>query len=300
MPQRTVRFYLLTDEHRQVLPNDLDFDAVLDAVEALPDPDAYVQLERIEVLGSTHRPAGAGAKAQVPLLSLDRITRDVRLRIERRRNYRPLALAADETLAEPTFYSILPRNVLAVMRNSGEAPGPASLRDYLNELELLDPPVGVLPLADVNAVRRLNEVDRLTKVDIAVGPDVAATLLYGSPTIAEAVRTVRQRAGRVKIELIISMTKASAAESETLLGEINALERSGALGEVERAKISYRRLEDGVADTYDFLNEAVAQAVEVDLEDANDVPTELSSSQAIARAYNEQYDDIMSALNAIT
>src|SRR4051812_29633096 len=119
--QRTVRFFEITTEQGLRLPGDLPFSDILDAVNDLTEEDAYIGVGSMEVLGSVYRPY-TGARPAVPLLALDRITRDPRIRIERRRNYRPLQLLEDETLAEPTFFSLFPRNVLAILRNSGSAP----------------------------------------------------------------------------------------------------------------------------------------------------------------------------------
>lgn len=299
MAERTVRFYELVGEGRERLPNQLDFDGLREAVRDLPDEEAYVQVARMELLGSVYKPPrGAGRMPAVPLISLDRITRDVRLRIERRRNYRPLALAKDETLAEPTFYSLFDNNVLGVMRNSGSAPGPASFRDYVNQLALFDSDIEIAPLADPNILRALTDVEVLTRFDFAVGADVTADAFGQSELVAGAIRHVREELGSVAIEVTIKMSPSQATTSEKALQEVRGFVNSDAMALVDKASIGYRRLEDGRADTYDFLNEAVAQAVDVVLNDDTSQPTEPSASEALAEAYNELYDDIKSALKA--
>lgn len=299
-PQRTVRFYEVVGEVRQRLPNQLDFDGLSETVRDLPDDQAYVKVGRsMELLGSAYKPPrGAGRKPAVPIMSLDRITRDVRLRIERRRNYRPLALAKDETLAEPTFYSLFDNNVLGVMRNSGSAPGPASFRDYVNKLALFDSDIEIAPLADPNFVRALTDVEILTKFDFAVGADVTADAFRQSSLVAGAIRHVREELGSVAVEVSVKLSPTQGTTSERALAQVREVVSSDAMAFFEKASIGYRRLEDGRAETYDFLNEAVAQAVDVTLNSDTSQPTEPSAAEALAEAYNELYDDIKSALKS--
>lgn len=300
MAERTVRFYEIVSEDQQRLPNQLDFDGLRELVRDVPDDEAYVRVARhMELLGSQYKPPrGAGARAAVPLIALDRITRDVRLRIERRRNYRPLTLGKDETLAEPTFYSIFDRNVLGVMRNSGSAPGPASFRDYVNKLNFFDEDIGIAPLADPNIVRALSDVEVLTKFEFAVGADVTADIFGQSDFVAGAIRHVREELGNVAIEVSVKLSPTQSGASEKALDQVRSFVQSDAMAFVDKASIGYRSIEDGRADTYNFLNEAVALPVEVVLNDDTSQPTEPSAAEAMAEGYNELYDDIQSALKS--
>ena len=125
MTQRIIRFYRIVSEEKLPFPNAFPFEDLQDVVSGLPDDEAYIQLNRMELLGSSWKPGrGAGARPRAPLLAIDRITRDPQLRIERQRNYRPLVLGSGENLADPSFYAMFTDNVLAVMRASGLAPGP--------------------------------------------------------------------------------------------------------------------------------------------------------------------------------
>jgi hypothetical protein len=297
--ERTVRFYELVSDDKQRLPNQLDFGGLRELVRDVPDDEAYVQISRMELLGSIYAPPrGAGRRPTVPLIALDRITRDVRLRIERRRNYRPLTLAQDETLAEPTFYSIFDKNVLGVMRNSGSAPGPASFRDYVNKLNFFDEDIGIAPLSDPNIIRALTDVEVLTKFEFAVGADVTADVFGQSQLVAGAIRHVREELGNVAIEVSVKLSPTQSGASEKTLDQVRGFTQSDAMAFVDKASISYRRLEDGRADTYDFLNEAVALPVEVVLNEDTSQPTEPSAAEAMALAYNDLYDDIRSALKS--
>ncbi|MCZ2837185.1 hypothetical protein [Modestobacter sp. VKM Ac-2985] len=297
--QRTVRFFEITGPNLERLPKDLPFEPMLDAVNDVDDDNAYVQLgNSMELLGSVYRPT-PGANPVVPLLALDRITRDVRLRIERRRNYRPLQLLEDETLAEPSFFSIFPRNVLAILRNSGSAPGVASFRDYINKLDILDGEIGITPLVDKNALRALQDVDTLTRLTVAVGADADPDDFEGSPMVRSVLRDARQRLGAVAFEFTVKLSpKGQHDASEAAIEEIRQLASNPeSLLSATKAQIAYRRIENGRAATYDFVNEAVTQAADVELEAETAQPTERSASEAIAKAYNtDKYDDILSAL----
>ncbi|SFU10122.1 hypothetical protein SAMN05660657_05687 [Geodermatophilus amargosae] len=299
MTERTVRFFEITDVHGHRLPADLPFEAIRNAVNDVAEDKAYVSVgNTMEVLGSTYEAPTSGPRPTVPLITLDRITRDVRLRIERRRNYRPLVLGQDETWAEPTFFSLFPRNVLAVLRNSGSAPGVASFRDYINHLEILDGAIGVTPLADRNAVRAIADVDTLTKLTVAIGADVSPDDFDGTPLIADVLRQARTRLGAVGFEFTVKLaTQGQAEASDIAVDELRQLVEGNGLAHVTKAQMTYRRLEDHRADTYNFIQEAVTTGVVVELVDQTVQPTLRSASEATAKAYNEdKYDDIQSAL----
>jgi hypothetical protein len=299
MTDRLVRFYEIVNENGERFPNTLPFEDLQRAVQDLPDEDAYVSVSRMELLGSSYI-VGAGARPGVSLFMLDRITRDVRLRIERRRNYRPLVLDPEETLAEPTFYSIFDRNVLAVMRNSGSAPGPASFRDYINNLKLTgEVGINVVPLVDRNALRAIGDIGTLTRLNIRVGPDATSDLFGQSRTIAGAIRYFRENFGSVGIEVGIRIAPKGQSEiSELTVSEVQGLLSSNAFGHMDKAEIAYRSIENGRAQTHDFIQESVATSVSVELSDQTSQPTELSVSQAIAEAYDDLNEDILSTLNA--
>lgn len=246
MVKRTVRFFEVLNKAKSRHPNQLPFDDLVAAVRDLPDEAAYVSAPRMELLGSTFLPPSRpGARPMVPFIALDRITRDIRMRIERRRHYRPLVLGDDETLAEPTFYSIFNRNVLAVMRNSGAAPGSASFRDYLNKLDLISGGVEVVPLADRNVLRALRDVDTLTKLDVAVGPTVTADIFDQTSLIHGVLRHFRQQLGTVGIEVAVRISpKGQHEASDAALSEMMSIATSDALGFVDKAAINYRSLEE--------------------------------------------------------
>lgn len=299
MAQRTVRFYEILNAAKERFPNQIDFSTILDTIGSLGDNDAYVDTKTMELLGSTYNPGRGGAKSAVELMMLDRITRDVRLRIERQRNYRPLILNPDETLAEPTFYSIFDNNVLGIMRNSGSAPGAASLREYFNKLQLIGDGIELAPLVDRNALRALSEVQTLTKFTLAVGPDVVADIFGEGNSITRILRIMREQVGNIGVELSLKIApKGQEEEAAIALRDVEAIATSNAIGFVDKAEIKYRRIEDGRAATFDLLQEAVAHAIDVDLEDQTQQPTMLSVAQGMAEAYDELYDEIRSALDA--
>ncbi|MBN9099349.1 MAG: hypothetical protein J0I49_14730 [Pseudonocardia sp.] len=297
MAKLIVRFYEILDKNGQQFP-DLDIERLLDTVAAIPNEDAYVKLAKMELLGSTHAPQGAGRAPQCPMIVLDRITREVRMRIENQREYRPLELGDGDTIAEPTHVGMFPRNVVGILRQSGQAPGPASFREFLNASDLLEEEVTVVPLADRNAVRALSNVGRLTKLNIQLDSESATNVLGPSRFLNDAFELFRHNLGRVDVEIIVKMSHKGPAEtSDRLLEEIRALQESGALASTEKAEITYRRLEDGRSDSYDFLTEAVAQSVDVEVDEDRLGPSNPRASESIMDAYEKQYEDIMSALN---
>lgn len=297
MPKLNVRFYELLTKDENQFP-DIDIDSLLDAVAAIPDKDAYVKLARMELLGSTHAPQGAGRAPQAPLIVLDRITREVRMRIESGRQYRALSLEKGDTIAEPTHIGLFPRNVVGIMRQTGQSPGPASFRDFLNEAGLFDDGLTIRPLVDGNALRALSNVEKITKVNLELDADTAAAVGGPAKFVADALSILRNNLPGVSVELALKFSpKGPDESSEAALGAVRALHEGNAFGSAQRASIAFRRLEDHRADSFDFLTEAVAQAVEVDTDDERGGPNNARASEAIMEAYNDQYDDILSALN---
>lgn len=298
MAERRVRFYEVLNEREERMTSPLPFDDLQQYVVDLSDDDAYVELDRMLVLGAAFNPGRGGPRPAVPLLTLDKITRQPGLRIERQRRFRPLALLDDESLAEPCFYALWPGNVLGVMRNSGGAPGVASFRDYVNKLGIFDENINVAPLADINALRAFMRVERLARVDLEVGPDAALSMLDDAPTIRGAVQAVRRNLGRVSVEVFIKVQAAEHEGSERLLSEMRALNQSGALAGLDEASMAFKDLDTGRMATYDFIDEAVAHSATVVLDETTNQPTEQSAAEALAEAYDKTYDDIQSSLSS--
>jgi hypothetical protein len=78
--------------------------------------------------------------------------------------------------------------------------------------------------------------------------------------------------------------------------ELSDIVTSDALGYFDKAAIRYRRLEDGKADTHDFLQEAITMAASVERDSNTGQPAEPSVAEAMAAAYDQRYDDIRAAL----
>jgi hypothetical protein len=296
--QQIIRFYRIVNQDQLPFPNAFPFEDLQDAIGGLDDEHAYVKLNQMELLGSSWRPGfGVGARRRVPLIALDRITRNPQLRIERRRHYRPLVLSEGENLADPTFYAVFDSDVIGVLRTSNRSPGPASFRDYVNQLETVKPPMAIVPLVDANAVRALSEVGTLTKFTVRVLPDASEEMFGGSQMIYDAIRSARRNLGGVTVEITVKIApKGQAEAAEEARREIANLVTTEALGHIDKAMIRYRRLDDGRADTHDFLQEVITQAVVVEVDTATGQPTESSVAGAMADAYDSLYDEIRSAL----
>jgi len=295
-----IRFYRIVNEDQLPFPNAFPFEDLQDAINSLDDERAYVQLNQMELLGSSWRPAfGTGARRRVPLVALDRITRNPQLRIERRRHYRPLILGDGENLADPTFYSVFADDVMGVLRTSNRSPGPASFRDYVNHQEIVEPPIAIVPLVDGDAVRALGEVGTLTKFTVRVLPDASEEVFRGSRMIYDAIRSARRDLGGVTVEITVKIAaKGQAEAAEEARRQITNIVTTEALGHIDKATIRFRRLEDGKADIHDFLQEVITEAVVVEVDTETGQPAEASVADAMATAYDSLYDDIHSALRA--
>ncbi|UOW02984.1 hypothetical protein MU580_11970 [Clavibacter michiganensis subsp. michiganensis] len=301
MAQRTVRFYQIVNQERERFPDNLVFDALRGAVRGLPDERAYVTLDSMEVLGSAiDAPDGVGAGAQADLIVLDKITRDVRLRIERRRASRPLVLEDDETLAEPTFYSIFDDNVLAVMRNSGSAPSQASFRDYINDRDLLSTKIQVVPLVDRDAMRALLQVDEVKRVMFAVGHDAALDALPADSSVRATKRFIDQQFGHVGFEIHIKAAPATSEEAtEALREELLDASQAERIESFDKLEMTYKSLETGRTASFDFISEAIVTQTDVELVAETAQPTEVSAAQEMWSAYQRVLDDIRAALHRV-
>lgn len=233
-----------------------------------------------------------------PCWVLDRITREVRIRIENDRKYRPLELGEGDTLAEPTHYAFFPDNVVGIMRANGNSPGPASLRDYLNTALEMSEDLSIRALADRNMVRALTDVGTITKFDVALGPDAKPSDFGGEQTLLGSVlQRVRSRVGGVEVELIVKVRASDPTDTpDIVLSDLRDAVTGDGAQAITRASMNYRRLEDGKADSFDFLNQAVAQETDVDIEDGTNGPTDASASEGLAQAYDDLYDDIKSSI----
>lgn len=299
--EKTVQFYRIVNEDQQPFSKAFPFEDLQDAIDDLEDDQAYVKLNRMELLGSSWKPRmGFGSQRQVSLIALDRITRNPQLRIERQRQYRPLVLGDSENLADPTFYSVFDDSVIGILRISSEAPGPQSLRDYVNHLKIIDPSIAIAPLVDRNALRTLGEVRTLTKFTVRVLPDASEDTFRNSGMIFDAIRSARRNFGGVGVEVSVKIRPTGQNEAaEEAHRQITNVVTTQALAHIDKAQITYRRLEDGKAVTHDFLNELITQSVIVEVDTETGQPAEASVSEAMATAYDALYDDIRSAFHTL-
>lgn len=297
MAQLTVRFFEILSKDEQQFP-DIDVDGLLDAVANMPDQDAYVQLARMELLGSTYAENQGGRAPQCSMIILDRITRYVQMRIENRREYRPLELGENDTIAEPTHIGLFARNVLGIMRGSGQAPSPACVRDFLNTARLLDEEITVKPLVDANALRALSDVGKLTKLSLELDPETVAQVTGAPGFLTEAFGLFGRELPGASASIVLKFWRSGPDENaDRALQAVQTLYDQNALETAHRAQIGYRRLEDGRAAAYDFLSEYVCHGVEVEMDEERGGPNPARASEAIRDAYERKHDDILSALN---
>lgn len=299
MPLRTVRFYVIVDHAHHKFLKPFPFAQVQTAIKRLSNADAYVLLDSMEVLGSAFKLTKSTSTGAVPVIALDKITRHPGLRIERNRHFRPLALSANDKLAEPTFYSVLDNNVLAVMRNSGGAPTSASFRDYINKVKLMgNQRIDIIPLLDGERLRAFGEVEKVTKFTFAVASEVSDSVFIKSRGIHSIIRQVRKDIGQIEIEIAMKVKpKGTKQASEALRREIKVLvDTPNELNLLTKAEMVYRRTTDGRATTYDFLEEVLTTQTEIVLEENTNQPTELAAAQGISNAYNSMIDEINLAM----
>lgn len=262
------------------------FTYVGNSINALPEIDAYVELQSMEVLGNFYIPA-TGIGNQVPIITLDKITRDPQIRIENHRVMRPFVLAGDENLAEPTFYSFFPNNVLAVMRNGQASPTTSSIRDYVNHLQLRGvPEIDVIPLVDRERLATFADMAKVKKFTFAVGSQVNASVFNDSISIKKIIADVRQNLGFVEIEMTIKASDGSENQTsenvKSLIGGL--LNNSEAMDSLGKAQVSYVSEESGTTQVFDFLSEMIVMQIELETDDRR-----LPSIEAVAKEMKHSY-----------
>ncbi len=186
MAQRSVQFFHLVDEDGYDFPNELPTERILEYVEDLSDEQAYwySRTARMELLGDVY---WTSDRDKTPMLILNRISRDVRLRLERQRTFRDFRLDEGETLADPAFVAFFRRNVVGIMR-SGAAPGAARLAEYVNKVVPFPKPVRVDPLRMPDTVQQLQqESELITAFEFRMPGSVGQVERSGTPPFVRDV-----------------------------------------------------------------------------------------------------------------
>lgn len=302
MALRTVRFFQIVDQDFKRFEGQFPASAAREAIRNLTDELAYMHLsENIEVVGSA---VDADLRAQpqrAHMIVLDRITREPHLRIERQRVSRPLILGEGENLAEPTFFAIYDNNVLGVMRNSGTAPSQSHLREYINQLQILDQPIAIAPLIDRGRMRALQSIDRIRKVTFAVGKDAVLDLLPEDSAVRRINRAVREEIGHVSLEVSVKLEASTPEEvAEGLRDELRTLTTDENIDRFSKLEMTYKQLENGRVAAFDFIREALVTQTDVDVAPVTQQPTEDSAAEHLHSAYEELYDEINATLRDLS
>ncbi len=258
MAQRSVQFFHLVDEDGYYFPNELPTERILEYVEDLNDEQAYwySRTARMELLGDVY---WTSDRDKTPMLILNRITRDVRLRLERQRTFRDFKLDEGENLADPAFVAFFPRNVVGIMR-AGAAPGAARLAEYVNKVVPFPKPVRVDPLRMPDTVQQLQqESELITAFEFRMPGSVGQLERSGTPPfVRDVLEDTLRGVGTPKsvaVRVVLDPRGNVQEQSDRLLSTASAL-MSGPGGDlVEVAKVNYRRSDDGGADELDLLKQ---------------------------------------------
>lgn len=231
--------------------------------------------------------AEALADAPHPLIALYR-TRRVNLpRVDDNGTILPLPLTAAQAVAEASYFSFQPRNVVAVLHNN-EGPRAPRLVDYLNSK--LGAAVSLQPILRSDIAKVLADM-RMTSVELSVSSAQVAAVGGGdgwAQLLDNASALMRDGAISVKI----SIGRGGSAADRASRGEqIRALVRQlrgrdpGQLTSLNRAKVTGVPAGFGSPITVDLLAEKFVARVGVDDELAVDVG---AAAQAAGDLLHEQ------------
>ena len=233
-----------------------------------------IQRDGTEVLGQglSNRPH--------PSLALHR-TRRVNLpRLDDLGQIRPLTLRQGQALAEPTFFSFLPRNIVATLFNNN-GPRAGRLEDYLNAKFSCD--ISLVPIYREDLSEVL-EAMRVTAIDVSI-PSAQAAQLSGGGDWAEMLDNAHRLLEDGAIQVKISIGRggrgdAKARRLNRLRELVEQLRTSKELGRFTKAKVYGADEETGDLLRVDLLEQKFIARVEVPAEE-NTVP-EVAAREALS------------------
>jgi len=299
--KRNIKFFLIVDELGEIFEDEFPLVSVGEQIEEIPEADSYIELRTMTVLGTFYNPP-IGSRSYVPMIMVDSIDANPQIRVETHRIMTPLPLGTDQNIAEPTYFSVFPNNVLAVMRNKSSSPMVSTFRDYINKLELPGlSKISIIPLVDKERLIAFQDIKRVKKFTFAVGRDINSAVFEDATGVKSIIDKVRDNFGQVDFEIVLKPSNDPGNNSPGIIkNTINQLlHRDQSVDLLNKASVSYVSEEFGSSLEYDFLREMIT--MEVNLEPGE---TGLLSPEAVSRemkhAHRQLLPQIDIALESLT
>lgn len=213
--------------------------------------------------------AHASGLSPMPMLLLDKVRRENYPSIGDRSGQRQaMRLKAGEGLLEPTYFSFLPNNVIAVLVN-GNGPHPQRLAEYIRTK--FQTPIGIEPVLrrDLDVV--LSGM-RLTEVEVAVPAERLDRGLVGGDWV-EALDGARQLShdGMIRIGLTVGLrgdAQFKASFSDHLRSLVSQLRQAVGFNELTTARVAGQV--NGHRQVIDLIHDRFVERVKVDADKLGD------------------------------
>ena len=209
--------------------------------------------------------AHAAGVVPLPTILLDKVRRENYPSIGDEEGTRqPMRLNAGEGLLEPTYFSFLENNVVAVLVN-GNGPHPQRLAEYVRTK--FSTPMAIVPVLRRDLDTVLDQM-RFTQVEVAVPAERVTRDLVGGDWVEalDGARNLSQD-GTIRIGLSVGQ-KGDAFYKKTFSDRLRSLtselRQATGLGEFSTAKVTGKIAGRSGNQVIDLINDKFVERVEVD------------------------------------
>ncbi len=303
---RTVKFYEIRDDNGDRLAEINDYGPEFFDVVADLNKDApmhWQSADGMRTRGRVHRTT-PGGKPSVDLVIIDRVHREPRFSYWHRDGYRAHAFEDEETqFAEPKFLAFFEKNIIASFTQGVRIEvAEACLNVWRVEAGL--GPIQLAPVIDIERLQRLAAADTVQSFDVEMPADMAHQIYRdrNSP-LATFMRSGLVRSGQIGVRLALDID--DPGNGQELLEELRFLieedERYARVAGAERATVraTYRENEGGRPRSHNFLGQALAMTVQVDIAEPEEGPQPHVASEALARAFGKKRAAVFSVVGEV-
>ncbi|SNR35722.1 hypothetical protein SAMN06272737_1048 [Blastococcus mobilis] len=300
MSSRRVRFYeILSDDGQRLQPVDLERH-FFDVVASLPDnaTEHWQNEYGLRVRGRVYRaPEGAGARARNDLIVLDRVHREPNFNYVQGGTYSEHRFPDPDTeFAEPKFLAFFERNLVATFTSGLRMTAVEACLNTWRAARSLAP-IQFVPVVDTDRLTHMAKADSVGKLWLQLPADVARRIYdQRGTTLGRFLRSRAQREGRVGVELQIDISDRDA--SDELRDELAFLMEDDVFSEIvdqedTQVVATYYTEDSKAPHSHNFLGQALAITVQVEVPEPELGPQLWSASEALVEAFNRRRDRLV-------
>ncbi|WP_431711464.1 hypothetical protein [Glutamicibacter uratoxydans] len=263
---RNVQFWRIVNGAGEELPGTFPANALVTLLEQAENRGMDRHLEcRNGMMVLAH----AGGNRPLPTVLLDKVRRENFPSVGNSQGQRSrIPLGSDEGLLEPTYFSFLPNNVVAVLVG-GHGPHAQRLSEYL-QIKFATS-VSLQPVLRHDMDRILQEM-RLTQIELAIpAENIDRDLIGGDWVQALDGASTLTHEGVIRIGLSVGRSGGASYKesfSNRLKELVSHLREATGIGVLKTARVS--GVHNGQPQFIDLINDKFVERVEVDSERIND------------------------------